>query len=41
MYVVPPDQTYVACDWSTEAKEKCYDVDRAVSRFSMVAMVTK
>ena len=26
-----PDQTYIACDWATAVKDKCYDLEVAVS----------
>ena len=29
-------QTYVACDWSTDVKDKCYDIDAAVSNDDVV-----
>lgn len=24
-----PDQTYIACNWQTDVKDKCYDLDAA------------
>ena len=25
----PPGQTYIACHWQTDVKDKCYDLDAA------------
>ena len=31
-FAIFPDQTYIACEWQTDVKDKCFDVQRATVR---------